>query len=1500
MAINSHEKLGDKIGPATKSSCSKSSNQSSRGLLKNDYSADGSISSSNCDKSKSKKNLSPYLTEGRVQMLSRITEKRLVSKKTTDFPSSYPLAINIYKASSDEFKALKKSKKVKKSVLTLPNEPAPLPQACTVSDMNDSEYFDDMKHERTSRPKKRRTQTNRRPRMNKAMEVFDRDAEYCSRLNIDLDNSSTEMINQFTGDGKKISIKCRNKKPKESAIKAHDVWAMLKNMNRFPFRSSPPLSDESIASIKRNTYNKRRNSRMDTKFIETCTTEEFTFFSNSNKSAHNSQSSIDRITVIDKQNEYQELCEQKVIKNKIPLKIKNQKNDKKIKSNVKAKCGKVISDGGDNDKFFHHNDVNLKLRNELSNSLRNKAQGQESKLMLPNDANNHTKMSTYNRQKNTSRKDSKEFYVSEDHLTSDSSNGYIIKDQTTSKKINSCDLQGPINGITKVVLSKGPNIVLTKKDDNLKRQPHSVKIPSAALYPKLTQTEINRRLANIKSPLDILAKDQLTAAPCQIKNYEPPQYVELDEHNLPFMQDWQTKCKKAFKNPNEESNSVYEKSSQDVKGDYARWNRNDMRINKGKKCFLLKDKTAIQPVLIPNAKNINNKVQKTVAQFKEIIDSDCKKCIPQKFTKQTEVDNNSLDVNTNTQRNLVFSNEQNQIISKKEKMLKYKMPSNMKQPCGKGSWASEFIDNVIKKLKSGVYYNQDEKDISRNPSCKTKEGSVQTEINFAKHDYHSNEEFNSVNGKPSQGIKGDYVQWKNNDVKIDKGKKYLPLRDKTAVQPVLIRNAKNINNKAQKTIPQFKEIMLQFLHNKPPSSFDSDCKKCIPQEFTQRTEVYNNSLDVSTNTQCNLVSSNEKNEIFSKKEKMLKYNIKQSCAKGSWANEFIDNIIKKLKSGVYYNQDEKDISRNRCCLTKEESVQTETNFAKHDLCKDCIQKSNPVIKEINNCDIVSSLPGFEDQLSDLKIESIDQNQIAIKHCITNIIVQFDVATPSQIDPMLQAKQSISCIPMSVTESNTNIFKSKTIIVNAMLPAELCSILPKIMRKIVDSKVVIPKIVDKVDSHLSTIAELTRCESGDSIKQLIPAHIEISPEIRSLGQGNFSKSVLTIASNTSDKIKTRQDYFEELHSLNIADPLANINTNLLFICQIDPMALLIYESQQSTKIIAENHLEQQKTSICMELKPYLSSNKQSQIIPAFPKLNFIEIAARIFSNQNFSTQLSMPIINQLNDLCYKNNVNIISVGLNTDKNKAVCIISDVMVDSLYNDFQEHLKDSNGISSILKLDQKHQITDRINKNTTDRSQINKLGNFKSGVEYCVTNSKNKKRSFVKLYKKCKSMSSISNERSSTALQKITNLDEFFLALGSAKTLTSVFDESVERKILTSIKEMKSWINEITPRQALLVLLLANKKDTSNLVRYRPVILQGIAVKRITRASELDMEIEVIARENLNTFSQASDYQKPFDESSERLLKSLLEKRKKLNPSYLRVMARYVGLGLVKSPK
>lgn len=62
------------------------------------------------------------------------------------------------------------------------------------------------------------------------------------------------------------------------------------------------------------------------------------------------------------------------------------------------------------------------------------------------------------------------------------------------------------------------------------------------------------------------------------------------------------------------------------------------------------------------------------------------------------------------------------------------------------------------------------------------------------------------------------------------------------------------------------------------------------------------------------------------------------------------------------------------------------------------------------------------------------------------------------------------------------------------------------------------------------------------------------------------------------------------------------------------------------------------------------------------------------------------------------------------------------------------------------------------------------------------------------------------------------------------------------------MKNWATELNSRQALLVVLLTNKKETPNLVRFQSVLLQGIAMNRITRANELDMEIEVIERENL----------------------------------------------------
>lgn len=436
-------------------------------------------------------------------------------------------------------------------------------------------------------------------------------------------------------------------------------------------------------------------------------------------------------------------------------------------------------------------------------------------------------------------------------------------------------------------------------------------------------------------------------------------------------------------------------------------------------------------------------------------------------------------------------------------------------------------------------------------------------------------------------------------------------------------------------------------------------------------------------------------------------------------------------------------------------------------------------------DIVPTIPGFDESLLDLQIETISRDKIAIKHCVTNIIVQFDVAIPSEINRVAHLTQSVSCVPISVTKSHTKIFKSKTTIVNAMLPAEICSILPKTMKKIIGSKLLLPKIFDTVEPHLSPIVESTQFESGNSTNHLIPVHICGSPELRRLGQGNFAKynimskiTTKTISDNSTSGLRPYS--FEELYSPKITVILPEFGRNLLNNFHIYPIASLhAFETNRFRNLEpeTENRLLQPKTS-CMALQLYSSFNKR--IAPAF-KLNSIDFIAAILSNTMFSVQISIPLKKSLNGLKSMNSIQIITMGLEVEENERSFVISNV-TDGVHNNLQNNIQPN--FSNSYSKKQKPLINDKYRSN----SHLNKFeNNCKSGFEYSAKNIRNKKKSYVKLYRKCKSMSSISNERSSIALSKIINLEDFFLALGPAKSLASIFDGNTERKILTSIKEV-----------------------------------------------------------------------------------------------------------------
>lgn len=454
---------------------------------------------------------------------------------------------------------------------------------------------------------------------------------------------------------------------------------------------------------------------------------------------------------------------------------------------------------------------------------------------------------------------------------------------------------------------------------------------------------------------------------------------------------------------------------------------------------------------------------------------------------------------------------------------------------------------------------------------------------------------------------------------------------------------------------------------------------------------------------------------------------------------------------------------------------------KNDLCVNCIKKSNPVFEDSKKikCDNMLAIPGFDDSLLDLQIETISRNAIAVKHCVTNIIVQFDVAIPSEINRFAHLTQSVSCVPVSDIESHTKIFKSKTTIVNAILPAELCSILPMTMKNIIDSKLLLPKMIDIAEPHSSPI-ELTQFESGNLMKHFIPVHIPCSSELRHLGQGNFAKynmptTTIKTISNITSQLTVRPFSFEEFYSQKVTE----FGRNLLNDCHIWHIAALrVFETNHSRnqEPEIENKLFQTKIS-CMALQSYSLDNKR--IARAF-KFNFIDFIVAILNNPVFSVQISMPLKKSLSGLNSVKSIQI-TMDLEVEENNRSCLISNKII-GVYNNFQNNIAQPKISNSYLK--KQKAIT---NAKYRSSSHLNKFENCKSGFEYSVNHIRKMKKSYVKLYRKCKSMSSISNERSCIALSKIINFEDFFLALGSARSLASIFDGNTERKILTSIKEV-----------------------------------------------------------------------------------------------------------------
>lgn len=246
----------------------KRENSGSRPIATLDNSTEGSYCSLSPKHGKYKKKTeykSPYLKENSVQLLSRVTEKRFIHKNGVQNISSFPLTTNIYKANSDDPKGLaNNSKKVLKSVLTLPNDPTPS-QLHTVSDMNDSEYCNEVDDSRKKARKRNPPVHTRkyRPRV----KGFNTDAQFFSdEIDIHLDSSS-DTIKKCGDYNKPRNLKAEFKGKAKEKDSPHDVWEVLRNINRFQFRPTPQISEESYQVARKKSL-KRRDNRKDLRYFE--------------------------------------------------------------------------------------------------------------------------------------------------------------------------------------------------------------------------------------------------------------------------------------------------------------------------------------------------------------------------------------------------------------------------------------------------------------------------------------------------------------------------------------------------------------------------------------------------------------------------------------------------------------------------------------------------------------------------------------------------------------------------------------------------------------------------------------------------------------------------------------------------------------------------------------------------------------------------------------------------------------------------------------------------------------------------------------------------------------------------------------------------------------------------------------------------------------------------------------------------------------------------------
>lgn len=274
-------------------------------------------------------------------------------------------------------------------------------------------------------------------------------------------------------------------------------------------------------------------------------------------------------------------------------------------------------------------------------------------------------------------------------------------------------------------------------------------MPSGCTMPRLTKTEIKRRIATMKFPVVILGKEQINPF-IEVPNYDHPQFDGLDKQIWPFMVGWDQNNQftneeniVAKRNVEMKDNNILlsrkYNNLPDSNLNKLRKIHNEVALNKrpnfkakkqiNSELITIKNKTELQREMVEP--DINNKIQQfrkqeSITNIKEkmlnllykklsdkkIVDDDDYN-MPKEYTKQprlrSPIQKVDASASTEIQTKAIAIASKPKINGSPVRNQNKKSPRNgirRGHPWAKAKWASDFIENVIKKIKNGVYYNQ--------------------------------------------------------------------------------------------------------------------------------------------------------------------------------------------------------------------------------------------------------------------------------------------------------------------------------------------------------------------------------------------------------------------------------------------------------------------------------------------------------------------------------------------------------------------------------------------------------------------------------------------------------------------------------------------------------------------------------------------------------------------------------------------------------------------------